>query len=551
MVFRLPKSQWPQLCLVFAFSFGVLGYGIDHLGIAAPYVDPIARLHAQDEATYANSALRMVHDGDWLTPKLMGRPYLFKPPLATWLAALSLRAFGATVVGLRMPVALLGAAGVTALFAWVAAVRSVTAGLVAAGLLLSNPLWYAFSRLCLTDVPAIACTTIALAAVALDPMLERSRTRWLFGIFAGFAVLAKSVAGLVPSATLTLWCLVAARRPRFGRVAATLGLSLLIAAPWHVYQVAIHPQWFWADYVKVQLFGFGLSSGQSGALEGSILFYLIRLVQMDPFLVLWAVLALPAAARESVSRESARPAVVIASCWLVVTIAALAAFQSKRIPYTVLLLPPLSILGGTCIPGTKTMRLRTAALLLGILVVLKLGWSELPWSLRRGSAPIPQARELRGYYALGREAELIIADPADDFYATTLPLPGLRYCFLDPQGTAARMFPHYVTLGITLSSRQFTLLSSEEPLYLQRLRSWGYPSAEPLGSAITLRTPADLTEVIYARPQSDFSLPAGWVMPEKFRETHAVWQVSSDRLFLLSQSARPRRRPIPAIPDRW
>jgi len=116
--------------LVFAISFGVLAWDINRAGIAAAYNDPIAHIRAQDEAVYVSEAIGMAKDSDWMTPKVMGRPFLLKPPLLVWLSTLSLRLLGLSLFSIRLPALLLGAAGVATVFAWVARARSMAAGVL-------------------------------------------------------------------------------------------------------------------------------------------------------------------------------------------------------------------------------------------------------------------------------------------------------------------------------------------------------------------------------------------------------------------------------------
>ena len=52
-----------------------------------PLLDP-------DEGLHASIAQEMVEGGDWLTPRLLGRPFLDKPIFYFWAQALSLQTFG-------------------------------------------------------------------------------------------------------------------------------------------------------------------------------------------------------------------------------------------------------------------------------------------------------------------------------------------------------------------------------------------------------------------------------------------------------------------------
>jgi len=132
MLLRLTPAQKiaSYAVLVFLVSFVALAWDINRAGIAAAYNDPIARIRAQDEAVIASEAIGVTKDSDWMTPKVMGRPLLLKPPLLVWLSALSIRLLGLSLFSVRLPALLLGAAGVAVVFAWAAHARSMAAGVL-------------------------------------------------------------------------------------------------------------------------------------------------------------------------------------------------------------------------------------------------------------------------------------------------------------------------------------------------------------------------------------------------------------------------------------
>ena len=57
--------------------------GLTAFGLAGP-----------DEPRYASVARDMAAGGDWVTPRLHGQPWLEKPILYYWVAALGYRVFG-------------------------------------------------------------------------------------------------------------------------------------------------------------------------------------------------------------------------------------------------------------------------------------------------------------------------------------------------------------------------------------------------------------------------------------------------------------------------
>jgi 4-amino-4-deoxy-L-arabinose transferase-like glycosyltransferase len=549
---KVPSKIAAGTALAFVISLAVSGWDVSRDGIAATYSDPIAHRRSQDEAVIVNSAIRMTQDGDWLTPKVMGRLFLFKPPLLMWLAAASIRHFGLSLWAVRLPSLLLGAAGIAAVFAWCARARSPACGVLAGGIMLCSPFWQIFSRLCLTDVLASSLGALALVGVAFDPQLSRVRTRVLFGFFGAASILAKSVAGVVPFAALILYfaILTRERRPSLASLGWVLLAAAAVLAPWHIYQAVVHPQWFWADYVQVQLLGVGLRPEGSGLLDLPILYYLRRLVEMDPIVVVFALVGLAGAIRVVRSRQAS--AALLAICWTAVTLAVLCAFQGQNLAYMVFLVPPLCIVGALCGPALWDRRAVFSVVFVAVLVLVKTAAGGQAWSLRPESPPMDGAQAMRAYYGLHRDAELIVVEGNDEFYSATLPLPHVRYCFLDLRGWTQRFAPHYVYLGITLTAEQFAALPNGLAEFEERLRSWGVKATEGIGAAVTMREAGEVAMIFRARPESDFYLPAAWValIPEA-EKTHQVLRYSAERVFLLSRASRGRKQPVPEIPGRW
>ena len=540
-------------CLVFIASFFVLAWDIDRSGIAAAYNDPVARIRAQDEAPIVSATIRMTQDSDWMTPKLMGRPFILMPPMLIWLSALSVRLMGLSLLSIRMPVLLLGSAGIAAVFAWAARARSIPAGVLAGGGVLLSPLWQIVSRGSLTDVLAGSFAALALAGVALDPQLIHRRTRVAFGLMSAASILSKSVAGVLPVAVLLLFFAIVPReqRPRFSSVAESMAWTTIFAAPWFIHQGMVHPKWLWADCFQNQLITTGLHWDRNSTIGSShVRYYLIRLMQTDPLALALAVAGLAGALR--ISRLRQQPLALLAACWASVTAAALCAFQSSSLPYMALVLPSLCTFGGVCGPRLLDKRPVVTLCALFVWLIAKVEANGQPWSLRPTAPLLAGAQAMRDYYSLNRHAELISVDPDDELYSLTIPLARMRYCALDPTGVLERFAPHYLQLGIIVTSRQFLSLPTLAPGYEKRLHEWGVDTPEPIASTITISSPAEISEIVNASPESDFYLPAGWLgaiaSPER---DHQLVRYSSGRIFLLSRTAKSRAQPLQPLPRHW
>ena len=173
-----------------------------------------------DEPRYAWIARDMAETGDWVTPRLYGKPWFEKPVFYYWSAALCFKLFGVNETSARLPSAVCALLATLAL-AWLAlrvggwsTVRWVLL------LLPSTVGMIGFSHAASTDMPFSAALSIAMvcAAVALEvvssgklfpegthevqaAVRQAKKTFYLslalFGFFLGIAVLAKGPAALI------------------------------------------------------------------------------------------------------------------------------------------------------------------------------------------------------------------------------------------------------------------------------------------------------------------------------------------------------------------
>ncbi|MBU6490433.1 MAG: 4-amino-4-deoxy-L-arabinose transferase, partial [Burkholderiales bacterium] len=84
------------------------------LALALVWFVPLGWRHLvpSDEGRYAEMAREMFATGDWITPRYNGYKYFEKPPLQTWMNALTFAWFGIGAWQARLYTALTGFAGV-------------------------------------------------------------------------------------------------------------------------------------------------------------------------------------------------------------------------------------------------------------------------------------------------------------------------------------------------------------------------------------------------------------------------------------------------------
>jgi 4-amino-4-deoxy-L-arabinose transferase-like glycosyltransferase len=223
-----------------------------HLGVIG-FVGP-------DEPRYAWIARDMAETGDWVTPRLYGKPWFEKPPLLYWGGAIFFKLFGNQhpEVAARLPSAISALLATLAL-AWLAW-RSYGEE-CARWLLLLLPTsvgMIGFSHAAATDMPFAGMLTIAMvcAAVVLGRTGNENTailpyTPWLalllFGFFLGLAVLAKGPAAIILSGgAVFFWAILTKRwRDAFRLLhPAAIASFCLTALPWYILCARRNPDFF-------------------------------------------------------------------------------------------------------------------------------------------------------------------------------------------------------------------------------------------------------------------------------------------------------------------
>ncbi|HEV3201324.1 MAG TPA: glycosyltransferase family 39 protein [Bryobacteraceae bacterium] len=532
------------LCAVALLALACLLLRSARVGLAGDYVDPIGKITAQDEALYANSAIRMARQGHWLTPMFMGRLALYKPPLLMWAAGLSARILGVSRLALRLPVALVASLGLGLVFLWVAELRSWQAGACAALLVASNHLWHVLGGMCMTDGLLVAFYIAAMYCLFSDPWLESNSALWGFAAAVAAAILTKSVAGLLPLGALGLYWLAAPRkeRPTFVRMCVAAGLSLALAAPWFVYQATVHGRWFFAEHIGVEILAFGAGAPPQTSRENQALFYLMRTPGIDPVLTAIALVALPGFLGELRKRSS--PAVLLA-CWMAMVAAAVLSFQYRNISYVLPAVPALAILATAYGPYASGRRAVWMLVFAGVAFMGKVAYPSAPWGLSFHRGTIQAVAPLvSDYCERARPHELILVGMDDDLYASTLPLPKLRYCLVGASMTGGRYGMPFEYMGIVLTAAQFDDVARWTPVFREHLSEWGIDTEEPIGTLITPASPEELALVIHAHPDSDFLIPVRYrkAVEEAAQASHEIVE-APEHFFLLSRQGAARAAP--------
>lgn len=540
-----PSQRAIELIAIGLLATAALGFGIQNSGLASGYVDPLLHARAQDEAVYGHAAANMVRTGHWLTPVFLDRLMLNKPPLLFWVGALTMRLLGIGPMVLRLAPIAAGVLCCLLIYYWLRCSLPLTAALSGVFLLLSNVVFHAMARKFMTDILLAALVTAALLVLSRDPRLERWSTPTLFGMLTGAAVLTKSAAGLLPLFVLSIFLfLQRGTRPAASRVAIVVAAAVLVAGPWHLYQWMEHRDWFMAEYVRFQLIGSGFTAPSRYTTDSNIVFYLERLLQMDPVLLLLFCTGLPGLVSSWNMTDDESDARLLAA-WSIAAFALLLIFGTRVAYYLLPLTPALVLLAVRFSPLFRGRWAIPMCAILTLVFLIKAVQPDMPFGLDYRSKTVASAPALENYSRLRRVNDLLIVSPDDEFYSSDLDLPKLRYVYLgtvDP--TKTTMF--FYSLGVNVSTTDFCRLDSLRPLYQQRLADWGNPNAGAIGTIVDAHSSSDLGDLIRCRPASDFFIPDPLrvAATEAGQSTHIAGQSSNGRFFLLAN--RSARRPVNA-----
>lgn len=233
---RRPRAL--LLALLAAAGFAALGWvmflhGLSSFGLVGP-----------DEPRYAEIGAEMLAAKNFVTPKLLGAPWLQKPVLEYWLVAAGDAVQGVNAGGSRLPNALLGLLLAAALAAFAAALRGWRAAGWTAAIALTSVFIFGFARAATTDMPLAAMMTFSLLCLYLwlRPQILGNGAGarvwlWAAAAFLGLAVLAKGPVAMVLEGLVLVFMALRCRRWDWLRRVLAPGAVTAFAVvtlPWYI-----------------------------------------------------------------------------------------------------------------------------------------------------------------------------------------------------------------------------------------------------------------------------------------------------------------------------
>lgn len=462
-----------------------------------------------DEGLYSECAREMAAGGSWIVPTVNGRPFFDKPPLAYWLMAISIRAFGTNSFAVRLP-SCLAACTLTALVYFLAAkLQGAKVGWMSAVVLATSLMTVGLARLAILDMLFALTLTAALGAYLLAKLNKLPQWSYLVaGASAGLSMLVKGPAGVILIALTIAIYMAITRTSKYSDNNTTANLRLFalsvliclaVALPWYSIVQLKTQGAFLREFIIHQNLQRAL--GQDFHHNMPFYFYLpIYLIGFFP----WSVF-LPLAWSRYVTRRpqnAVDEAMLFAAVWIVIIIGVYSLLRSKLPAYIYPAFPPSALLVGRLftesIEANKgdTMcssmrRYSLAALLLACVIGCAIisGIRFLPRPIPRlETALVPMAVSLiagmvvhylaiRGYHVIQAIAALLLGVTGFLLAAVALGLPIAATSMGEPAVQIARQ--------ITKTAR------SDEPVFSYLLpssfASLPFYSQRPIVPVKTLR----------------------------------------------------------------
>lgn len=196
-------------------------------------------LNDTTEARYSEIARKMLETGNWVTPQHdYGVPFWAKPPLSSWLSALSMKCFGVNEFAARLPSLLLSLAVLSLVWFLAKKRMGIMAAWVCVLVLFGSFYFFLDAGAVMTEPALLFCTTLSLLAFWRALADESTLWSYLFFIGLGLGLLAKGPIALVlVGLPVFFWVLTRQEwRNLWSKLPWIKGSLLLsiIALPWYV-----------------------------------------------------------------------------------------------------------------------------------------------------------------------------------------------------------------------------------------------------------------------------------------------------------------------------
>lgn len=348
------RNLWLNIAIILCVSWLIT---FIHLG-NLPLVDP-------DEPVYAQTALEMLQNQDFISPRIYGEFWYDKPPMYYWLVAGAFKMFGVGEFAARFPSALLAVLGSLLIYLSGRKLFNDRTGLLAALILATSLEYFYLSKAAVTDMTLTFFLTGALVAFLL-------KNNYMFYTCAALAVVTKGPIGAVfCGAIVVLYLLVTGNLARLKSMKLFSGgaLFIAIAAPWYLAMYYYHGM----DFIST-FFGFHNMTRFLSPEHplGTFWYFYIPVLTIGFFP--WTAFLIQAVIEGWKEKGQDRNHIMFLVIWASVVFLFFTLSQTKLVSYILPMYPPIAMLVGWYFDkiwaASRSHALRWSGIPLAILVVV-------------------------------------------------------------------------------------------------------------------------------------------------------------------------------------
>ena len=339
------------------------------LYLCASYFRPISN---PDEGRYAEIPREMIASGDYVTPRLNGLAYFYKPPLFYWLQALSFKTFGISKTSIRLANTIMAVLGLCATYIATRSLYGRKAGWISALVLSSSILYYAIGSMVTLDM----CVSVLMASAMFSFIVGVNKSGFIrsilflsFFVFCAFAVMAKGIIGiLIPCTVIFLYSIIGGKKrihdffysmSKADIIAIICGIAsfFIIVLPWHIAVSIANPPtvsglniftsdaygqgFFWYYFIHEHFLRY-LDSSTSMRSQPFWFFWVIAPVGFVPWIIL-----IPRAIKSLISSNvNCFNPISFMGVWIAFVVGFFSLSSSKLIPYITVIYPALAFVVG-------------------------------------------------------------------------------------------------------------------------------------------------------------------------------------------------------------
>ena len=221
----MKQKQWMNILIIVGVTAFIMLLQLGNV----PLLDP-------DEPVYAQTAIEMLANNDFISPRIYGDFWYDKPPMYYWLVAGMIKIFGQGELAARLPSAIFAIITVLVIYCIGKSIVSRRAAFFGSLILATSFEFFYLGKAAVTDVTLTCFFSVALLAYLKNKY-------YFMYLFMGLAVLTKGPIGIVlPAMIIGIHLLLIGQIRKLLQMKLCRGLVivLVIFAPWYAMMYQLH-----------------------------------------------------------------------------------------------------------------------------------------------------------------------------------------------------------------------------------------------------------------------------------------------------------------------